>query len=112
MQPAGGVSEMQSQGRLPAEKAPPRLERAAHEFEAQMMKELMKPLSDGGALPGGDEDSGSGGALGAFASEALARAVSERGGLGIANAIVHQLAPSGHQNAGTPVTVPRYGNTV
>ena len=76
----------------------PRLVNAAHEFEAQMMKELMKPLTKG-AAPGessdGDDDSGDGfgsaGALGDFASEALARALSEQGGFGIADRIIGQL---------------------
>ena len=34
----------------------PRLVRAAHEFEAQMMKELMKPLNQGNSSDGSDED--------------------------------------------------------
>ena len=51
----------------------PRLVRAAHEFEAQMMKELMNPLTSGTTLGGEDDDSssGSGGALGEFAGETL-----------------------------------------
>jgi Rod binding domain-containing protein len=81
----------------------PRLTRAAHEFEAQMMKELLKPISSADALPGASEDSGlelgsvsgSGGALADFASEALGRALSERGGFGIADRIVREL---GHAN--------------
>lgn len=76
----------------------PRLVRAAHEFEAQMMKELMKPLHESSSLDGSDEDgnSGSSGALGEFASEALGRALSEGGGFGIANRIVHQLSQNNH----------------
>jgi Rod binding domain-containing protein len=74
----------------------PRLVRAAHEFEAQMMKELMKPLNHGAYLTGGDDDSdddsGSAGALGEFASEALGKALSEQGGFGIASSIVKQLS--------------------
>jgi Rod binding domain-containing protein len=80
----------------------PRLVRAAHEFEAQMMKELMKPMTSASNSLTGDEDdsdssSGSGGALGQFASEALARALSDQGGLGIANQIVRELSHSGNQ---------------
>jgi Rod binding domain-containing protein len=91
----------------------PRLVRAAHEFEAQMMKELMKPLNHSSALTGADadtdDDSGSNGALGEFASEALARAMSNAGGLGIASSIVKHLSPekhqtSGNQNEAIPVT--------
>jgi len=74
----------------------PKLVNAAHEFEAQLMKELMKPLTSG-AAPGDDgddedTDTGSTGALGEFASEALARALSEQGGFGIADKILGQLA--------------------
>ena len=89
----------------------PRLVRAAHEFEAQMMKELMKPLHPSSSLTGSDDDAdpdtGSSGALGEFASEALGRALSEGGGFGIAARIVKQLSPAGNHNG----TVPVIGNS-
>jgi Rod binding domain-containing protein len=72
----------------------PRLERSAHEFEASLMAELLKPLQQTDGLTGEDSDgggAGSGGALGDFASESLARAISERGGFGIADRILRQL---------------------
>jgi peptidoglycan hydrolase FlgJ len=75
----------------------PRLERSAHEFEASLMAELLKPLQEGDALTGedtADGGAGSGGALAGFASESFARAISERGGFGIANRILHQLERS------------------
>ncbi len=79
----------------------PRLVHAAHEFEAQMMKELLKPMIGKDALTGEDEDSGgdagSNGALGEFASEALGQALSQRGGFGIANSIVRDLSHSGNR---------------
>jgi Rod binding domain-containing protein len=80
----------------------PRLVRAAHEFEGQMMKELLKPMTGGSMLTGEDGDGddggeGAGGALGEFASEALGQALSERGGFGIADRIVKELSHSGHQ---------------
>jgi Rod binding domain-containing protein len=77
----------------------PKLVRAAHEFEGQMMKELLKPMTAGNGLTGDDDDSdsGSGGALGEFASEALGKALSERGGFGIANQIVKELSHSGNR---------------
>jgi Rod binding domain-containing protein len=95
----------------------PRLVRAAHEFEAQMMKELIKPLNQSDALTGtdnedGDDDSGSSGALGEFASEALGRALSEGGGFGIASSIVKQLTPKGNHNGTVPVTGELHRNTV
>jgi peptidoglycan hydrolase FlgJ len=74
----------------------PRLVRAAHEFEGQMMKELLKPMT-----AGGDEDddaSGSGGALGDFATEALGQGLSRQGGFGIADRIVKELSHSGKES--------------
>jgi Rod binding domain-containing protein len=95
----------------------PRLVRAAHEFEGQMMKELLKPMTGGDALTGaqdGDSDSGAGSevALSEFASEALGQALSQRGGFGIADKIVRELSYSGHRHAGAKVTRDLHGNTV
>jgi len=81
----------------------PRLVKAAHEFEAAMMKELLNPLQPGhDALAGDDDDSGSASALGSFASEALGKALSEGGGFGIANRIIHQLSGNHSGNASVP----------
>jgi Rod binding domain-containing protein len=94
----------------------PRLVRAAHEFEAQMMKELMKPMTERSSLTGDEADSasesGSGGALTEFASEALGRALSERGGFGIANSIVKDLSRSGTRTRTAPVTGNLHSDTV
>ena len=94
----------------------PRLVRAAHEFEAQMMKELMKPMTQRSALTGDDADSGSesgsGNALTEFASEALGRALSERGGFGTATQIVKDLSHSGNKAVTGPVTGNLHRNTV
>jgi Rod binding domain-containing protein len=94
----------------------PRLVRAAHEFEAQMMKELLKPMTGKDALTGEDEDSGgdagSNGALGEFASEALGRALSQHGGFGMADRIVRDLSHSGTQHGTGKVTGNLHTNTV
>ena len=98
----------------------PRLMKAAHEFEAQMMKELMKPITRESSLTGDDKDSdsgpgadsASGGALGEFASEALGRALSEGGGFGIANRIVKNLSHSSNRSETGTVTGNRHGDTV
>ena len=80
----------------------PRLAKAAHEFEGQMMQELLKPMQQNDGLTGSDEDAGdglsagSGGALGDFASESLGKALSERGGFGIADSIMRQLLRGNH----------------
>jgi Rod binding domain-containing protein len=104
MQPAFGAVAGLANGH--AATAQPRLVKAAHEFEAQLMKELMKPLTSG-ATPGDaddeDEDGGTGlgaglgsaGALGEYASESLAQALSLQGGFGIADKIIKQLS---HRN--------------
>ena len=73
----------------------PRLMRAAHEFEGQMLKELLKPLTAGDGLTGEETDS-SKGILGEYASEALGKALSEQGGFGIADRILHDLSRSGN----------------
>jgi peptidoglycan hydrolase FlgJ len=73
----------------------PRLLHAAQEFEAQMMKELMKPMTSEGSLPGDETDSGASGAMGEFASEALAQAISRQGGFGVAKCIVQRISQSG-----------------
>jgi Rod binding domain-containing protein len=69
-----------------------------------MMKELLKPMTGSNSLTGEDDDSGSGGALGEFASEALGKALSERGGFGIATSIVRDLSHSGNKGGAGTVT--------
>ena len=77
----------------------PRLVQAAHEFEAQMMKELLNPMTGKDALTGEDDDSspdaGATSALGEFASQALGQALSRAGGFGIASRILQDLSHSG-----------------
>jgi Rod binding domain-containing protein len=92
----------------------PRLVKAAHEFEAQMMKELMKPMTQGSSLTGEEDDSesGSGGALGEYSSEALARELSDQGGFGIATRIVKDLSHSGNQSVTAKVTGNLHNDTV
>ncbi|MGC1781842.1 MAG: hypothetical protein WA708_04925 [Acidobacteriaceae bacterium] len=90
-------------GRAPA-KASPQLVKAANEFEANFLGELLKPLredplfGDGSGL-GGDSlgsDGSGGGAMatiGNLASEAFAQAIAKQGGLGIAKQVLAELAP-------------------
>ena len=85
---------------------PPRLVRAAHEFEAQLMKELLRPMTESGSLTGDDDGDGRGGAgtLSEFASESLAGALSASGGFGIANRIFGEVSHSGNSSKDSPVT--------
>lgn len=84
-------------GQAAASPVSPKLKTAAHEFEASLMQELLKPLkhdplfapdSSSGASGDGGDDQGSAGALMSFGSEALAQAISEHGGFGIATKIL------------------------
>jgi flagellar protein FlgJ len=72
-----------------------RLKPAAHEFEACLIKEFLKPLQQDALFTKegdkGDDDSGN--ALLSFGSAALARSISERGGFGIAAKIIEHLEP-------------------
>ena len=81
----------------------PRMVRAAHEFEAQMMKELLTPMTRTDALfrEGDEEDSG---ILGEFATESLAGALSAGGGMGIADRIIQSLSP-GPTSGKTPLSL-------
>ena len=88
----------------------PRLVRAAHQFEAMMMKELLAPMSRGSALFD-DSEGEQTGVLGEFASESLAGALSSGGGLGLADRIVHALSRSGNPPASAPVTGNSRNNT-
>ena len=94
----------------------PRLVRAAHEFEGQMMMELLKPLTNSDGLTGAEKDmdsgAGAGEALGQFASEALGQALSARGGFGIADGIVKELSHAGNQDRSRKVTANPPGDTV
>lgn len=105
----------------PAVAPSPKLVQAAHEFEGQMMKQLLEPMTKGDALTGaddGDSDLGSGtgtgssGALGEFASEALGKALSEGGGFGIADRIVKELSRSSNHHGNGKVTGNLHHNTV
>jgi Rod binding domain-containing protein len=84
---------------------PPRLVRAAHEFEAQMMKELLRPMTETGSLTGDEDgDAGGTGTLGEFAAESLAGALSASGGFGIANRIVGEVSHFGNSPKGSQGT--------
>ena len=90
----------------------PKLVSAAHEFEASLMKEFLKPLQHDSLFADeeskeDDDTSGSAGALMSYGSEAMAKSISEHGGFGIARKILdHFKETSGSAQAGekTPAT--------
>ena len=74
----GSIAGRQQLGQARKRRLRRRLVRAAHEFEGQMMKELLEADDEGRCADGRrgwrpDSGIGSGGALGEFASEALGR---------------------------------------
>ncbi|HEX3472920.1 MAG TPA: hypothetical protein VHT28_17205 [Silvibacterium sp.] len=70
----------------------PKLKSAAHEFEASLMKEFLKPLEHDSLFAedksGDSDEQGSAGTLMSFGSQAMAKAISEHGGFGIAAKIL------------------------
>jgi Rod binding domain-containing protein len=93
----GLTVSMPATGESPGTAPQPRLMRAAHEFEGQMMQELLKPMMAALAGTGSDSGADSNEALGEFATEALGNALSAQGGLGMADQIVRELSHSGNQ---------------
>lgn len=84
-----------------------RLVKAAHEFEAQLMKELLKPMTGDDAFKTDADDAGPGGILGEFAAEALGRSLSEHGGMGIADRIVQSFSKTGNASHSEVASVKR-----
>ena len=79
----------------------PRLSSAAHEFEASLMKEFLKPLQHDSLFAeegskDDDDSSGSAGTLMSYGAEAMAKAISEHGGFGIAGKILDHFKHSGN----------------
>ncbi len=65
---------------------------AAHQFEAIMLQELLKPLRSGeDDLSGEKSEDGSFDTMSGFGTESVAKAISQSGGLGIAKQVMRQL---------------------
>jgi Rod binding domain-containing protein len=66
---------------------------AAQQVEAMLMQEILKPMRSSEDEWGGEEKTDSASdTVSSFGTEALAKAVSQRGGLGIARQVVRQVA--------------------
>ena len=97
-------SGVQIRGANAAATASPRLRKAAQEFEANFLQELLKPLKEDPLFAGSDGLGGSEGADGmmsgslgtvdSLGTQALADALAAAGGLGIAQHVLEQLAPA------------------
>lgn len=75
--------------------ASPQLRRAADEFEASFLQELLKPLSEDPMFGAGSDGAtaGSMGTVSSIAAQALADGIARDGGLGIAKRVLAELAP-------------------
>lgn len=74
----------------------PKLEHAAHQFEASMLTELLKPLQERSEFSDkdqDDDDESSAGSMREYGVEAMAQSLSEHGGLGIAKMVLAKLGP-------------------
>lgn len=79
---------------------------AAHQFEGMFLQQFLKPLQSGkNSLTGdsngdksSDDSDGSGDTLQTYGTEALANAISSRGGFGIARQVIQQVTRE-HQQA-------------
>ena len=71
-----------------------KLVNAAHQFEAMMLQEMLKPMQSGGdKWSGEDKDDGDSASdtIRSFGTEAFANAISKGGGFGIAKTIIAQV---------------------
>ena len=78
---------------------PEQIAKAARQFEAIMVRQLLspsiEPMMNGGALGAASENSGGGGgAYGYMLTDVLATSITEGGGLGLAGVISRQLSPA------------------
>jgi peptidoglycan hydrolase FlgJ len=66
---------------------------AAQQFEAMLLQEMLKPLRSGENSWGGEEksDDSSSDTMSSFGTEAVAKAISKGGGLGIARQVIRQV---------------------
>jgi Rod binding domain-containing protein len=74
---------------------------AAQQFEAAMLQELLKPMQHGQSSWGGEEknDDTASDTISSFGTEAIAKAISKGGGLGIAKQIVSKVTLEYRRNS-------------
>lgn len=80
-----------------AKPSPAEVQKAARQFEAIMVRQLLapsiEPMMNGGAL-GGEGGGQGGGVYGYLLTDTLAGSIAQGGGLGLASVITRQLAPA------------------
>jgi flagellar protein FlgJ len=77
---------------------------AAQQFEGMLLQEMLKPLrsGQGGDEEGSGEDDSGNDTINSFGVEAVAKAISQSGGLGIARQVMQQVS-SEHDRTHTPI---------
>jgi len=95
---ASEISAVAAKG-APETPAHRKLQKAAQEFEGMLLAELWKESGSDISAPFGDSTSGESETMNSLAIETMSAALAQRGGLGIARMLVHQLEP-GLQHGG------------
>lgn len=88
-----------AQGSAGAKPSPAEVQKAARQFEAIMVRQLLapsiQPLMEGGGLGGAGAGGGQGGGVyGYLLTDTLATSITQGGGLGLSSVIARQLAPT------------------
>ncbi len=73
---------------------------AAQQFEAMMLQQMLKPMKEGEDSWGGEESDSGSDTLSSFGTEAFAKAISERGGFGIAKQVISQVEREHQRTSG------------
>ena len=75
-----------------------KLTNAAEQFEAMLLQEILKPMrSEKGDWIGEEQADGATDTINSFGCEAVAKAISRNGGLGIARQVVKQVSAEGQK---------------
>ncbi len=90
-----------AQGSAGGKPSPAEVQKAARQFEAIMVRQLLapsiQPLMEGGGLGGAGAGAGGGqggGVYGYLLTDTLATSITQGGGLGLSSVIARQLAPT------------------
>lgn len=71
---------------------------AAQQFEAMLLQEMLKPMrSEDGGWTGEANKDGASDTITSFGTEAVAKAISKSGGLGIAKQVIRQVSAEGER---------------
>jgi peptidoglycan hydrolase FlgJ len=93
-------SDVEIQSPMPDVMRHAKLTDAAQQFEATMLQELLKPMQHGQSSWGEDESSDSSNdTMSSFGAEAVAKAISQGGGFGLAKLIISKVTVQDEKNS-------------